>query len=61
MPISNTNYMKCSISVKGVRIWNKYHEQINPDCSPLCLKAQLKRIIIPAVVIKNIECVIPLA
>ena len=49
VPISNTNYMMRSISVKGVRIWNKYHEQINPDCSPLCLKAHLKRIMIPAV------------
>ena len=45
VPIARTNYMLRSISVKGARIWNKYSDQINPDCSPLCHKIQMKRIL----------------
>ena len=45
VPIAKTNYMLRSISVKGVKIWNKYSNRINPDCSPLCHKIQMKRIL----------------
>ena len=43
VPIAKTNYMMRSISIKGVRIWNKLNSKINYNCSFLCYKSRLKQ------------------